>query len=289
MTFFNLNRRGLIAACAAIWSATLGVPSAQADAADTLSIGGTVTEIVYALGQGHRLRARDTTSVYPPEATELPDVGYIRALSPEGVLSVGASLIISDEGARPVEAVDVIRAADVNFVEVPQGYTIEALSRKIRIIGEALDVDATAETLISDVTKDIEEATAVAQASIDEPKRVMFLLSARGGKLMAAGRGTGPDAIIRLAGGINAVNAFEGYKPIASEATLAAAPDLILMMRRGGDHGANADELFKIPALALTPAAKTRALETMEPLLVTGFGPRTGEAVRHLSQILYGN
>lgn len=284
-----MTRRNLTAFCAAILVASFGTLPAKADGADTLSIGGTVTEIVYALGQGDRLRARDTTSVYPPEANDLPDVGYIRALSPEGVLSVGATLIISDEGARPVEAVDVIRAADVEFVEVPQGYTVEALSQKIRIIGGALGVDGGAEDLIAKVTGEIDEATAIAQAKVGDPKRVLFLLSARGGKLTAAGQGTGPDAIIRLAGGINAASEFEGYKPLANEATLAAAPDLILMMRRGGSHGTTAEELFKIPALALTPAARTKSLELMEPLLVTGFGPRTGEAIRHLSTVLYGD
>ncbi len=71
------------------------------EARRVLSLGGSVTEIVYALGEEARLIGRDTTSNWPPEANALPDVGYVRALSPEGVLSVAPELIIADEGAGP--------------------------------------------------------------------------------------------------------------------------------------------------------------------------------------------
>ena len=47
---------------------------------DVVSLGGSVTEIIYALGQDHRLIARDTTSTFPPEVNALPDVGYVRAI-----------------------------------------------------------------------------------------------------------------------------------------------------------------------------------------------------------------
>ncbi|TIQ53378.1 MAG: hemin ABC transporter substrate-binding protein, partial [Mesorhizobium sp.] len=51
------------------------------------AIGGSITEIVFALGEEDRLVARDSTSRYPEAALKLPDVGYMRQLSPEGVLS----------------------------------------------------------------------------------------------------------------------------------------------------------------------------------------------------------
>ena len=73
-------------------AALCALPAFATGEARLLSIGGSVTEIVHALGQGDRLVARDTTSTYPPEVTDLPDVGYARALSPEGVLSVDPSL-----------------------------------------------------------------------------------------------------------------------------------------------------------------------------------------------------
>lgn len=256
--------------------------------ADVLSIGGAVTEIVYALDQGHRLLARDTTSTWPKDALQLPNVGYMRALSPEGVLSVAPSMILSAEGAGPIEAIEAIRAANINFVEIPEGFSGDAIVEKIRVVGDALEQSEKADALAQRVRASLDSALAVTHANEGPKKRVLFVLSAQGGKLMVAGQNTGADALIQMAGGINAASGFQGYKPMTDEAATAAAPDAILMMDRGGDHGASAEVLFTLPALAVTPAAESQALIRMDGLKMLGFGPRTAEAVLDLNAALYG-
>ena len=274
---------GILALCFAF---SVRAGEAASDDGRVLSIGGSVTEIVYALGQGDRLIARDTTSTYPAEAMDLPDVGYMRALSPEGVLAVAPDLVLSEEGAGPPEAIAVLKEADIAFVTVPGGFDAAAVADKIRAVGAALEVPERAEALAAGVRAEIDAAAA--QAQREAPKRVMFLLSVQGGKLMAGGSGTEADAIIRMAGGVNAAEGFPGYKPLTDEAATAAAPDVILMMDRGGNHAASADELFSLPALAVTPAAETRALIKMDGLKLLGFGPRTAQAVTELNAALYG-
>src|SRR5699024_4041737 len=59
-----------------------------------VSLGGSVTEIIYALGQEEQLIATDMSSLYPPEARELPQVGYYRAISVEGLVSTVPELIL---------------------------------------------------------------------------------------------------------------------------------------------------------------------------------------------------
>ncbi|MEL6919534.1 MAG: ABC transporter substrate-binding protein [Pseudomonadota bacterium] len=260
---------------------------ASTDRADVIALGGAVTEIVFALGQGHRLLARDTTSTYPPAANDLPDVGYLRRLSAEGVLSYAPSLIVSAEGAGPPEVVDILRAASVEFAEVPDGYDADAIADKIRSVGAALGVPDRAEALIAETRAALANATQDAARDDALRKRVMFILSTQGGRIMASGTATGADGIIRMAGGANAVSSFEGYKPLSDEAAAAAAPDVILMMNRGGDHASTDDELFALPALAVTPAAETRSVVRMNGLLLLGFGPRTAQAVEQLNQELY--
>lgn len=281
-----IDRRAFVAA-------TLTAPMvtsrllASTDRADVIALGGAVTEIVFALGQGHRLLARDTTSTYPPAANDLPDVGYLRRLSAEGVLSYAPSLIVSAEGAGPPEVVDILRAASVEFAEVPDGYDADAIADKIRSVGAALGVPDRAEALIAETRAALANATQDAARDDALRKRVMFILSTQGGRIMASGTATGADGIIRMAGGANAVSSFEGYKPLSDEAAAAAAPDVILMMNRGGDHASTDDELFALPALAVTPAAETRSVVRMNGLLLLGFGPRTAQAVEQLNQELY--
>lgn len=255
--------------------------------ADVLSIGGSVTEIVAALGQQHRLKARDTTSSFPPDVTNLPDVGYMRSLSPEGVLSVDPLLILSEEGAGPPEALEVIRAANVEFIEVPDAFTTGGILAKIEIIGDALGVPDRAGELAADVKTALSAALRDAERPEADKKRVLFVLSTQGGKINASGSGTAADALIRMAGGVNAVTDYDGYKQITDEAVGLAAPDVILMMDRGGDHGVADDELFDMPAIRLTPAAQTHSVVRMDGLLMLGFGPRTAEAVRLLNDALY--
>ncbi|CAG1011964.1 MAG: hemin ABC transporter substrate-binding protein [Rhizobiaceae bacterium] len=274
----------LLAAHVAAASETVGT---LPDSSKLVAIGGSITEIVYALGEERRLIARDTTSVYPPAALALPDVGYMRQLSPEGVLSVGPSAVIALEGSGPREAIDVLKKASVPFLEVPETFDRDGIVVKIRAVGEALGVNDKAKTLAASVATDLDAAEKTT-ASIGERKRVMFLLSAQGGKLLASGSGTAADGVIRLAGAVNAVEGYEGYKPITDEAVITAAPDVILMMDRSGDPDPSAD-IFANPAIASTPAGQAKRLVRMDAAYLLGFGPRTAAAVRDLVAQLYGD
>ena len=257
--------------------------------ADVLSIGGSVTEIVVALGQQHRLKARDTTSVYPEDITALPDVGYMRALSSEGILSVAPGLILSEEGAGPPEALDVIRGADISFVEIPSAVDGDGIAAKIMAVAKVLNVPERGETLAAEVRESLAAAEKQAKTASDNAHRVMFVLSAQDGRIVAAGQDTEADAIIRMAGGINAVTDVSGYKQLSDEAIGLASPDVVLMMDRRGNHAISDEALLELPAMRLTPAAKTRSIIRMNGLLLLGFGPRTAEAVAELHRQLYAD
>lgn len=263
---------------------------AQPPAERVLSIGGAVTEIVYALGQEDRLVARDVTSTYPADATALPDVGYMRQLSSEGVLSVDADLILAIEGAGPPETMDVLNAASIPIVSIPNESTAEGIGKKIDAIGAALDVPDKAKALADRVSADLQAAETASQSVPHaDRKRVLFILSTQGGRIMAGGRDTAADAIISMAGAMNAAEGFVGYKQMTDEAVALAAPDVILMMDRGGDHAITNDVLFAMPSILPTPAAQNEAIIRMNGLLLLGFGPRTAQAVLQLNTQLYGS
>ncbi len=267
--------------CAAALGAAL--PALADPAARVVSIGGSVTEIVYALGEENRLVARDTTSNPPAAVLDLPDVGYLRALSPEGVLSVSPDLILTEEGAGPPESVELLRQADIPFAEVPDGFTAEAILAKIRAVGAALEVPEKAEALAETVGADMRAAL----DSVDvKDKRVLFILSMQGGRILASGTDTAAAGMIRLVGAQNAVTSFSGYKPLTDEAVAQAAPDVILMMDRQGDHAAANDQLFANPAISTTPAAKSRAVVRMDGMYLLGFSVRTPDALRDLAAAL---
>jgi len=256
------------------------------DTSRLVSIGGSVTEIVYALGAGDKLVARDQTSSYPEEARKLVDVGYMRRLSPEGVLSVNPTGILMLEGSGPPEALEVLKKASVPMVVIPEEHTGESVIAKIEAVGKALGLEDKAKALAADVSRDLEAAQKIS-ANQKPRKRVLFIMSAQEGRIMASGTGTGANGIITLAGGVNAIDSYQGYKQLTDEAVEKAAPDLILTMNIGKDS-VQKEDLLKNPALANSPAGRSGNIVQMDSLYLLGFGPRTGAASRELSEKLYG-
>ncbi|KQV83877.1 hemin ABC transporter substrate-binding protein [Rhizobium sp. Root1220] len=290
--------RGMIRWTAVLTAAVVALPltfasAANAEQMDTtrlVSVGGDVTEIIFALGEQDRLIARDTTSMYPEAALKLPDVGYMRALSPEGILAMNPTAIIAVEGSGPPEALTVLKSASVPFETVPNAYTRDGILAKIDKVGSLLGREEKAKALEAKVSADLDAVIADAEKRPEgERKRVLFILSMQGGKIMASGTGTAADGIIKLSGLVNAVGNFPGYKPLTDEAIVEAKPDVILMMNRGDGASTKNDDLLKQPALALTPAVQNKAIIRMDGLHLLGFGPRTASAVRELNAAIYGS
>lgn len=251
-----------------------------------VSIGGAITEILYALGLEDRIVGVDTTSLYPPKALgEKPNVGYMRQLSAEGVLGLNPQLILAIEGSGPKETLDVLDAAKIPFVSFPETYTEQGLIDKIKMVAHAMDADARGACLTAAVSGDLAELKKL-RDSVKKPARVMFVMSFLNGRAMVAGHKTAANEIIKLAGGINAVDGFEGYKPVNDEAIVAAKPDVILTMQRGREQ-VDAQTVFANPSFALTPAAAKKSFVAMDGLYLLGFGPRTAAAARDLALSLY--
>ncbi|KPP83546.1 MAG: iron complex transport system substrate-binding protein [Rhodobacteraceae bacterium HLUCCO07] len=261
------------------------IGTARADAPQRIvSVGGAITEIVYALGEEDRLVARDTTSNYPEAALDLPDVGYIRRLSPEGILSVDPDLILAQEGAGPPEALEILHEAAIPLVEIPEGFTASAVTTKITAVAEALGVPEKGAELAARINDDLDAVQT--ETSSTAGKSVLFILSMEGGRVLAGGQNTAADAIIALAGGQNAATGFEGYKPLTDEAIIESGAEIILMMDRTGDMDVTDEQLFTHPAIAATPAGQARAVIRMDGMAMLGFSVRTAEAATALSQAL---
>lgn len=292
--FSRILARAAGAACLALVllqpASAAEVSGAFPDPSRIVAIGGSITEIVFALGEEKKLVARDSTSVFPPAAFELPDIGYMRAISPEGVLSVNPSAIIALQGTGPAESVAVLKKAAVPYAEIPDGFDAAGIVKKIELVGQALGATDKAKALSAEVSADLDR-TADLVGAITQRKRVLFILSFQDGKILGAGEGTAANGILAMAGAENAVSGFPGYKPLTDEAILAANPDFILMMDRGGggDHSALDAQLLAHPAIASTPAGQNKALVRMDGAYLLGFGPRTASAARDLAVALYGD
>ncbi|MBP0616244.1 ABC transporter substrate-binding protein [Jiella sp. KSK16Y-1] len=280
--------RPLAALCLAISFGVFAVPLAKAqekEASRIVAIGGAITETLYALGVQDRIVAVDTTAVYPPEAKRKPNVGYMRALSAEGVLAQSPDLVLMEEGAGPPPAIALLKASGIAITTIPDGHGQKAIGDKIEKIGGAVGKAEEGRALAGALERDL-AGLQKELVAIDRHKRVLFILSLVDGRPMAAGTQTAADTMMRLAGGVNVLSAVQGYKTLNAEAATALAPDVVVMITGAGPNHAMSDPLA-IPALKATPAGRNGALITMDAAYLLGFGPRTADAARDLAAKLY--
>jgi len=281
---FRLHLLSLTLFCICYSASTAQPRAPQQD--QIVALGGSITEIIYALGEQHKLVGVDQTSIYPHEATQLEQVGYFRNVSAEGILSLNPTTVFALEGAGPQTALDQLKAAGVALHIIPNTQTPEGAKDKIRSIAALLDDIDHGEQLIKKLESDLQYAKSMRPDIMDEA-RVLFVYARGSGSMNIAGKETAADAIIHLAGGDNVVTEYTNYRPMSAEAVVASSPDVILMLDHGLSSIGGIDAFLKTPGVALTPAGKNRRIISMDDMLVLGFGPRLGQAVLELQSLLY--
>ena len=280
------TRIALAAYLAALALGALGpFASACEQVADSSRIavaGGSLTEILYFLGAQDRIVAVDSTSNHPDAAAEFPSVGYVRALSSEGLLSLAPTLVLGEDDMGPNEALVAVRRAGVDVVRVAETHTAAGIVAKVRCVASVLALDAT--RVVEEQLAPTVEALARLQAS-ETPSnaQVAFLLGLRDGAPIGAGLDTSAHGLLRMAGAENVLADFDGWKPVSMEAMARAAPDYVLVTERNVDHAGGKDAL--LPALQATPAGRLPdRLITLDGMAALGFGPRTLEVALDLAR-----
>lgn len=263
------------------------------DTSRIVSIGGDVTEILYELGLGDYIVAIDTTSVFPqPAVSKKANVGYMRALSSEGVLAVAPTLILATDTAGPPEVVAALKASSVPFITVDAPDTPQGVAHKAELVAKIVGKEEEGKALAKRILDEF-DASEKTRARISKPLRALFLLSVQSGRALAGGRHTAADAMLALAGAENVVTAFDGYKPLSGEAALELVPEVVVVMLSAPGHrtadvnGPVAAEIAAIEGLGATPAAKAGRIVEFDGSLMLQFGPRAPTAARELMQIFY--
>ena len=258
------------------------------DMSRIVTLGGAVTETVFALNMGENIVAVDESSIYPAEATELPIIGYLRFLTAEPILEVAPTLIIATEDAGPAEVVDQLKSSGVTFLVVPAEDTFEGAAEKIMAIATALGREEEGVALVAEMEADVTQAAALSE-TVETKPRVMFIFLRGAAVLIVSGEGTGADEMIRLAGGENVITDYEGYMPISAEAVIAAAPDIILTTSLGIESVGGLDALMELPGIAQTPAGENGRIiyQNLDDLYLLGFTSRMGDAVLDLTYLLH--
>ena len=193
------------------------------------------------------------------------------------------TLLLATAEAGPPAALQQLQSAGLRMVRASGEHSFEAMVGNVDLVASSLALDAQGRLLADRLRDEWVAMRAAIRVSAPQP-RVLFVFSHAANNVQVAGEGTAADAMIRLAGGVNALTGFNGYRPLSSEAVIAAAPDFILATREGIDALGGVDALLSRPGFALTPAGKARRIVAPDALYLLGFGPRLPQAVRELAK-----
>jgi len=246
-----------------------------------VSLNGTVTEVVCALGFERSLVGVDVTSTYPASVQKLPKVGHNRNISAEPVLALQPDLILATSNFLAPAVIGQFNATGVKTVVLQQEYSVEGTKKLIREIAAALQATEKGAALCKQLDQQQQALKVIPQA-----KKVLFIYARGAGTMMVAGQETPLDKIITLAGAKNAASGFKDFKPLTTEALVAANPDVILLFDTGLESVGGVTGLLKVPGVPQTTAGKQQKIIAMDGQLLSGFGPRVLEAVKVLSEKL---
>ncbi|WP_436775252.1 heme/hemin ABC transporter substrate-binding protein [Yinghuangia sp. YIM S09857] len=259
-----------------------------ADTTRIVPLNGAIAEIVFTLGLGPRVVARDVSATFP-EAVALPVVTNAHDVAPEQVLAQHPTVILADTETGPPEAVEQLRSSGVPVVLFEPVWTLGGVEGRITEVADALGVPDRGAALVERTHRDIEAARALVPAGTKAPRIAFLYVRGGHGVQLIGGEGAGSDDIIETVGGVDVGTALglRKYTPITSEALIGGQPDVFLLMTHGLESIGGMPGLRKMPGLAQTPAGRESRVITVEDGVVLNFGPRTAAVIRALVELLY--
>jgi iron complex transport system substrate-binding protein len=249
-----------------------------------VSVNGTLSEILAAIGLEQNIVGVDVTSTFPASLKSKPKIGHNRNLSVEGILALGPDVVTGLSSDVNPELASQLKSAGVKLVLFTQELTPAGTKKLIREVSISFGNKAKGDALIKKLDMDLATASKLIKATT-RPK-VLFIYARGTGTMMVAGQHTPLEKMIELAGGQNAVKGFTDFKPLTAESLVQADPDVILLFSSGMKSLGGPIGLLDVQGINQTKAGKAKRFITMEGELLTGFGPRLGLAIAELAQKL---
>lgn len=264
----------------------LGMPGPQTpQRIVSLATGG--GETLVALGVGDRVVGRDETSQVPATATVVTEAHNVSA---ERVISLDPDVVIVDARTTPPEALDQIQAAGARVVQVPEAWTLADMAPRTTAIAAAVDVDPAGllATLPGASASSAGPGVASTSPSRDAPRVAFLYLRGTSAIYLLGGQGSGADALITAAGGVDAGDeaGLAAFTPLTAEALVAIDPDILLVMTGGLESVNGMDGLLALPGVAQTTAGRERRVVAVDDEVLLSYGPRTGALVELLREAI---
>jgi iron complex transport system substrate-binding protein len=235
----------------------LGAGPAHAAPAKVVSLSPSITESVYLLGEEARLAGVTVYCLYPPQAKTKEKVGTILNPSIEKIASLKPDLVLAT-GTNNPETISKIRALRINSAVFPLEKDFNDICENFAGLGEtlgrknkALDIIRKAKDRVNLVIRKTESR---------QKPRVFWEVGSR--PLITVAKGSFPDEIISLAGGVNIAHGLATpYIRYSAESVLREDPDIIIIVNDNNSAAGEPEYWKKYKTLK---AARTGRIYTVD-------------------------
>lgn len=240
-------------------------------------------EILCALGAEDTLVGRGSYCTYPESILDLPVVDSGAETNVEEIIALNPQVVVMSGMAQTPEQTEALENAGIQVV-LTYAQDIQGVYEAIRLIGQVVDRNAQAETLIADMQATFED---IAAQSKDTGKTVYFEVSPLQWGLWTAGKNTFMDELATLCGLTNAFADVDGWAAISEEQVLARDPDYIVTITMYFGEGPTPVEEIKSRAgWESLKALKNDAILNADSNEISLPGPRLKDAALTLYTFL---
>lgn len=186
------------------------------------------TEVIVGLGLASKLVAVDKYS--PTEGLNEdisiinfrePDVELLISLEPDIVVASGHNKVGDEDPFKQ------LKDAGIAVVYIPTAVSLQGILDDIQFIGEVLNKESEATTMVEDLNTQFEEIRTIA-ANINNKVDVYFEIGEYSGTLYSVGNNTFLHEVIELVGGNNIYKDLEGWPTVSTEDIISKNPDVII-------------------------------------------------------------
>ena len=251
-------------------------------------------EIIWALGAQDKVVGIDLSTTYPPQVKNVQTVGYHRALSAEGILSLHPTEVIHDNNIGPPQVVQQLQQLNIPMKTfTSKNDSFDGTKALIREMGAYFHKEARAEELCNTIDSQRAASLEKVKQYTDHPRVAVIHFGRASNVYLVVGKGGGGDGggvsqMIELAGGQMAIE-NKGMQRMESPEIIAQGnPDVILLTDYGYDRlGGSLDQIKALPGVATSNAARNNHIYRIEENVLNYFGPRSGENIAKVAAIIH--
>ena len=258
---------------------TVAVPD---NPARIVSLAPSITEIIFALGEGGRLKGVTEHCDFPARAQSLPKIGSYVHPDLERIVALKPDLCIGVRDGNPLSAADRLGALGIPLYAVDPR-NLETVVDTVLEIGRLLNVTAKAQLVAKEMRDRIERVKALVAGAKSRPG-IFFQIGIV--PIVSAGSHTLIDELTTVAGGRNLAEGPVSYPRYSKEQVLALQPEIIIItsMTREEDLAGVKDEWKQFDSL---PAVRNKRIYIVDANLFDRPTPRLVEGLETLAGIIH--